>query len=151
MVIDAPAGPFTMTAKADRIDLLTDGGIEILDYKTGGVPTKKDVVAGLSPQLALEALIVEAGGFEGVPAAAVSAIRYLKLTGGDPPGEEFRAHDDPATAVEDIRDGVAQLIATYDEPAQQYLPRPDPEIAPRYSDYDHLARLTKGSGRGDRT
>ena len=150
MVIEAPAGPFTVTAKADRIDMLTDGGIEILDYKTGGVPTKKDVVAGLSPQLALEALIVEAGGFEGVPAAAVSALRYLKLTGGDPPGEEVRAHDDPAAAVEDIRDGVARLISTYDEPAQHYLPRPDPEIAPRYSDYDHLARLPKGSGRGDR-
>ncbi len=95
-------------------------------------------------------MIVEAGGFEGVAAAAVSALRYLKLSCGDPPGEELRAHDDPASAVADIRGRLAQLIATYDDPARNYLPQPNPEIAPRYSDYDHLARLPKGSGRGDR-
>jgi ATP-dependent helicase/nuclease subunit B len=93
-------------------------------------------------------MIVEAGGFEGVPAAAVTALRYLKLTGGDPPGEALRAHDDPASAIEDIRDDLARLIASYDDPSQPYKPQPDPEIAPRYSDYDHLARLAKGSGRG---
>ncbi len=60
----------------------------------------------------------------------------------------MRAHDDPATAIEDIRDRLAQLIATYDEPAQAYLPQPNPDIAPRYSDYDHLARIPKGSARG---
>ncbi len=148
LVIDAPAGPFTLTAKADRIDVRSDGGIEILDYKTGGVPTKKDVAAGFSPQLPLEAMIVEAGGFENVPASAVSALRYLKLTGGDPPGEALAAHDDPAVAVDDVRDRLASLIATYDDPSRPYPAQPYPEIAPRYSDYDHLARLAKGSGRG---
>ena len=127
--------------------MLSDGDVEILDYKTGGVPAKRDVAAGFSPQLPLEAMIAEAGGFEGVAAAAVTALRYLKLTGGDPPGEALAAHDDPAGAVVDIRDGLARLIATYDEPTTCYLPQPDPDIAPRYSDYDHLARLPRGSGR----
>ncbi len=93
-------------------------------------------------------MIVEAGGFEGVAAAAVTALRYLKLTGGDPPGEELRAHDDPAAAIENIRDDLTRLIASYDDPSRDYRAQPNPEIAPRYSDYHHLARLPKGSGRG---
>ena len=107
-------------------------------------------MAGFSPQLPLEAMIVEAGGFDGVAAAEVSALRYLKLTGGDPPGETLLAHDDPAAAVADIRDGLTRLIATYDDPTSCYLPQPNPDIAPRYSDYEHLARLPKSRGRGGR-
>ncbi len=34
-------GPFTITAKADRIDRLADGGFLLVDYKTGAVPSGK--------------------------------------------------------------------------------------------------------------
>jgi len=33
--IAADSGPFTLTAQADRIDLLDDGRVTIIDYKTG--------------------------------------------------------------------------------------------------------------------
>ena len=38
--------------------------------------------------------------------------------------------------------------SSYDDPAQAYPAQPIPEIAPRYSDYDHLARLARGAGSG---
>ena len=147
MVIDAPAGPFKVTAKADRIELRTDGGVAILDYKTGAVPSKKSVELGLSPQLPLEACIASVGGFAGVPAGPVATLAYLELTGGEPPGREISASDDAEALAPLTRDRLERLISSYDEPDRAYPPQLDPEIAPRYSDYDHLARLPTGVGR----
>ena len=145
MVIDAPAGPFKVTAKADRIELRTDGEVAILDYKTGAVPSKKSIERGLSPQLPLEACIAAVGGFTGVPAGPVAMIAYLELTGGDPPGREVSASDDATVLAPLTRDRLDRLISSYDEPERTYPPQPDPEIAPRYSDYGHLARLPKNT------
>ncbi len=53
----------TIKAIADRIELGCDGTLAILDFKTGSLPTKKDVLSGLSPQLLVEAIIASEGGF----------------------------------------------------------------------------------------
>jgi len=50
-------------AIADRIELSHDRTLAILDFKTGALPTKKDVLSGLSPQLLVEAIIAFEGGF----------------------------------------------------------------------------------------
>ena len=143
IVFDAPAGPFKVTAKADRIELRTNGEVAILDYKTGAIPSMKSVELGLSPQLPLEASIAAEGGFTGVPAGPVAVLAYLQLTGGNPPGREVSASDDATALTLLTRDRLHQLISSYDQPERSYPPQPDPEIAPRYSDYDHLARLQK--------
>ena len=52
--------------RADRIDRLPDGGLAIVDYKTGKPPSKKAIEAGFALQLGLLGLIGRAGGFEGV-------------------------------------------------------------------------------------
>ena len=56
---------FTLRGRADRIDRLPGGGLEIIDYKTPSVPKKEDVERGLEPQLPLLALIASQGGFDG--------------------------------------------------------------------------------------
>ena len=62
MAFEAPGGPFTVTAKADRIELR--GRVaDVLDFKTGSAPSAKQVQRGLSPQLTLTAAILQAGGF----------------------------------------------------------------------------------------
>ena len=66
MVIEAPGGAFTLTARADRIDF-RDAGLVITDYKTGTLPQDNRVLAGRAPQLLLEAAIVAA---EGSPTSA---------------------------------------------------------------------------------
>lgn len=137
---EAPAGPFKLTARADRIDLMKDGTIEIVDYKTGTLPAKRNVVSGAAPQLVLEAAIVEAGGFEGVPAMPVSDLAYWRLGGGDPPGEIVSVGDADPDLVSRVRDRIKTLIAAYDDPEMPYLP---PSIAPRHSDYLHLERLAE--------
>ena len=77
--IAAPAGPFTLTARADRIDIMGDGGISITDYKTGAIPGDKEVEAGFAPQLPLEAAIAQAGGFAGHAGRRARRIRLRYL------------------------------------------------------------------------
>ena len=145
VALDGPAGPFTLTAKADRVDRLADGGLVIVDYKTGEPPKLGDVKQGLAPQLPLEAVIAQAGGFEGVPGGAVSALQYWRLSGGEPPGEIAPAKADPADLAETARAGLARLIACFDDPETGYAAVPRPLQAPRFNDYAHLARLKEWS------
>ena len=72
LMVPGPAGPFTLTARADRIDWLTDGSLTIIDYKTGAIPKQDEVAAGFAPQLPLEAAIALGGGFKGIARADVS-------------------------------------------------------------------------------
>ena len=133
--------PFMLRARADRVDRLVDGGYEIIDYKTGAVPSKKDVNAGLSPQLPLEAAMIREGAFAGIDPGEIAALTYWKLSGGDPAGKISVAGDDPTGLADQALAGLTALLDYYDDPETVYLARPDAEIAPRYSDFDHLERV----------
>ena len=55
----------------------------ILDYKTGGIPLKKDVLSGKSPQLIIEALIALEAGF-GMTITEVEKLIYVKISSSKP-------------------------------------------------------------------
>jgi ATP-dependent helicase/nuclease subunit B len=63
-----PGLDFRLRGRADRIDLMSSGSLSVIDYKTGQVPSQKQVDALLSPQLPLEAAMIQRGGFKDVPA-----------------------------------------------------------------------------------
>jgi len=142
--IDGPAGPFVLNATADRIDKLVDGTLAILDYKTGAVPSKKELAAGFAPQLPLEAAMAQAGGFPGVPASAVSELAFWRMAGGDPPGE-IKPVADPERHAQEALAGLTALVARFDDPATPYHAIPRPAYAPRYTDYAHLERVAEWS------
>ncbi len=48
---------------ADRIEISKSNNITILDYKTGTIPTKKEIELGLSPQLIIGSLMLLDNGF----------------------------------------------------------------------------------------
>lgn len=52
--------------RADRIDRIGGRGLAIVDYKTGGPPTRRMVMEGFSLQLGLIGMIAARGGFAGV-------------------------------------------------------------------------------------
>ncbi len=145
LTLDGPAGPFVLTARADRLDVLEDGTIAVIDYKTGAPPSPREVAAGFAPQLPLEAAIAEAGGFEGVPAAPVSALEYWRLRGGSLGGEIRSAGDDVPALISHALEGLGRLIAAFDSGDTPYQARPRPDQAPRFSDYEHLARVKEWS------
>ncbi|MGH7074907.1 MAG: double-strand break repair protein AddB, partial [Stellaceae bacterium] len=144
LVISAPYADFLLTATADRIDRLSDGGLVLIDYKTGSLPRGGEPALGYAPQLPLEAAIAEAGGFDGIAAGEVAALEFWRLSGGDPAGEVKPLAKSPAELrqiIDGTLPGLAQLIALYDDPATPYLAVPRAEFAPRYNDYAHLARI----------
>ncbi len=146
LTIEAPGGPFVLSAKADRIDRLRDSGYEIIDYKTGAVPQRGDVNLGFSPQLALEAAILRAGGFETLPAGTVDHLAYWRLSGGETPGKQHPLPGDVTALSDSALDGLRALVAAFDDPQTPYAATPRPDYAPRYNDYTHLARTLEWGG-----
>jgi ATP-dependent helicase/nuclease subunit B len=73
------AEPFAITGKADRVDLLSDGSLEILDFKTGSPPAPASMKAFEAPQLPVEALMALNAGLKDVAAARTSALTYIKI------------------------------------------------------------------------
>ncbi len=151
--LQGPAGPFKVTARADRIEATAEGYGHILDYKTGKAPSKKEVAAGFSPQLTLTAAILQAGGFPTLGALAPGDLTYLEITGRKPAGKvETRAlaGDESAEAAAKAFAGLGELVARFDDPAQPYLSRVAPQfVKARVSDYDHLARVFEWSTSGE--
>ena len=140
LVIDAPAGPFKLTAIADRIDRLHDSTYAILDYKTGAVPTTSQVISGFSPQLPLEAAIAEAGGFTDMPPAKVSVLGYVHLSASQT-GHRFRELKKIGETIALAPSALQRLIAVYDDPNHPYLSKPRVKFRDDPDDYDHLARV----------
>ncbi|MGZ5919857.1 MAG: double-strand break repair protein AddB, partial [Hyphomicrobium sp.] len=149
MTLTGRAGPFALTARADRIDRLTTGRLVIIDYKTGATPPNKEVYAGYAPQLPLEAAMARAGAFENIAAAEVDALCYWRMHGRDDGGKATALTGDVAAVADTARAGLERLIAAFDDPATGYAARPDPELAPAYSDYLHLARVKEWSAAED--
>ena len=147
--IETPGGSFTLIAKADRIDVLKDGTLALIDYKTGQPPSVKEVAAGYAPQLPLEAAMVRYGAFAGVTAAEPSRLLYWRLKGGEAGGEERSAGDDVYGLASEALEGLRGLVGAFDDEATPYAARPHPEHAPKYSDYLHLARVREWASGGD--
>jgi ATP-dependent helicase/nuclease subunit B len=145
---EAPGGPFRLRARADRIDLHTDGGLAIYDYKSGGMPSDAAVTAFKAPQLALEALIAAEGGFDGIDSRRVARLAYISAKGGEPAGLERELRAAADVLAEGARAGLTALIARFDDDATPYtaLRRAAFGDSYRYDDYAHLARTGEWAG-----
>ncbi len=145
MVLAGPAGPFTLTARADRFDI-GDGGLVITDYKTGNVKELAGRAAqGRAPQLPLEAAIALAGGFTGIAAQAVTGLRYISASGGEPPGQACPLDADVSQLATQAREGLVRLIADFDNEATPYRAVRRAQFSYHYDAYAHLARVAEWS------
>ena len=148
----APGGAFTLVATADRIDRSKDGHITIIDYKTGTPPGTTEVEKGYAPQLPLEAAIMAAGGFKDVPPGILESLSFWQLHGRGDGGDEKPIKADAGKMAAEARERLEILVATFDNAETPYEARPNPGHAPKYSDYEHLARVKEwaaGSDEGD--
>ena len=143
-----------LSGRYDRIDRLADGGIAIVDYKTGKPPSAAAVRAGFSLQLGLLGLIAERGGFADV-AGTARAFEYWSLAKGKDgfgyvatPVDEHGKRDRIATSE---FAGIA--AANFADAAGKWLTgdaaftaKLVPEYAP-YAEYDQLMRRDEWYGR----
>jgi ATP-dependent helicase/nuclease subunit B len=147
IVLEGPAGPFTLRARADRIDVGA-AGIVISDYKTGAnlKELAKRAERGEAPQLPLEAVIALADGFTGMASPRVAGLRYISASGGEPPGQQCELRNGDAAALAAVaRTGLLRLIAAFDDPATPYRALRRARFASqyRYDAYAHLARVAE--------
>ncbi len=137
---------FTLTGIADRIDILADGRAAILDYKTGNVPSPKQVQQLLSPQLPLEAAMLQADGF-GIGRFTAEALIYFSLA-GEKAARKPRDIESPVTLAAQAVEQLQRRIAWFDHEQTPYRPRVKPYRTDIAGDYDHLARVREWSPSG---
>lgn len=146
----------TLSGRADRIDRMPDGGIGIVDYKTGGPPKNAAVKAGFNLQLGLLGAIVDRGGFESIT-GMTSAFEYWSLA-KDGQRDRFgyvatptKGRGDNLVASEDM---VPHAVAKFTDAVNAYILGDAPmeaKLHPEYTyaDYDQLMRLEEWYGRAD--
>ncbi|MGH7085156.1 MAG: PD-(D/E)XK nuclease family protein, partial [Acetobacteraceae bacterium] len=146
-----PAGPFLLAGRADRIEHRGNAGLAILDYKTGRIPTAREVASGRAPQLPLLAAMAEAGAFGPEFAAGVSELTYWRVGGGADPGEVggLGTPEQVRERIEEAVAGLTGLIAAFDDPDRPYLAQPHPGNPPAGSEYSDLARLAEWAPGGE--
>lgn len=143
---------FSLSARADRIDILKTGQARIIDYKTGQVPGSNAVEAGFKPQLTLEAAILARDGFGLKRPIRTDELVYIRMSGGEPPGEIRTLRDfDVMTVAERHFAEFKDLLLAYQQPEQPYLPMQAMEREADRSDFDHLARFDEWALAGGKT
>ena len=81
-----------------------------------------------------------------MPGVTASSVARPRPGGGRDAGQELALKKtDPDDLAAAALDGLSALIDKFADPAQPYHARPRPGFAPRYTDYDHLARVQEWS------
>jgi ATP-dependent helicase/nuclease subunit B len=126
---------FVLSGTPDRIDLLPNGKLHLIDYKTGVAPTPAQQ-QHFEKQLLLAAAMAERGGFGELGPLDVGVITYVSLGS---------AEKDQATTVTsemlDIEwEKLITLMTRYAERKTGYVARRAIFMEKIVGDYDHLAR-----------
>jgi ATP-dependent helicase/nuclease subunit B len=140
-----PTG-FSLNGRADRVDEMVDGSVEVIDFKTGSPPSPGAMKAFEAPQMLLEAAMAEAGALTGLPPARTSGLTYIKIGLGpdafDPrPFTPAKGHDIMSAADEISRrlQGHVDLFLFNQTPMPARLL---PLKGQRFPGaYDHLSRM----------
>ena len=126
---------FALTGKPDRIDMLTDGRLLLIDYKTGDPPSEKQQRT-FDKQLLLAAAMAERGGFASIGPSEVAKIAFVGLK-----AELKKVETDLAPGqVGAVWDEFVRLVTAYVQPGQGYTARRALMSEKDASDYDHLSR-----------
>ena len=144
MTFDAPAGPFTLKAFADRIEL-SGTGAAVMDFKTGAAPSMKQVKTGFSPQLTLTGAILAHGGFADTNGPVEpDELTYVRVVGRKVAGE-VAVRGQGLEAAELSRgalEGLKRRIARFDDETTPYVSWAAPQfMGNQGGNYDHLARV----------
>jgi double-strand break repair protein AddB len=135
---------FTLTGKPDRIDLLPDGRLLLIDYKTGDPPSEAEQ-KHFDKQLLLTAAMAENGAFAQLGLAEVARLVFLGLKAEL---KQVETDLEPGQVAQ-VWEEFGKLITAYSLPSQGYTARRAMQSERDLSDYDHLSRfgewdMTKG-------
>jgi ATP-dependent helicase/nuclease subunit B len=150
LTLSTRAGPFRLTARADRIEV-RDDGIDILDFKTGQLPSAKAVSAGFYPQLTLTAAIARGGGFAALPERDLGELIYVQVKPDETRARQAQKKDISSEAAADAALlSLQRRLDRFVEEGTGYVSWVAPQyMTQRGGDYDQLARLYEWHVLGD--
>lgn len=127
---------FSLTARADRIDLDANGNALIYDYKTGTM-SSADQQKAFDLQLLLQAAMAERAAFEDLDPRHVVRAAFIGL------GSNTKEVEAPLAdlSADEVWARFAELIRRYLDPSQPFTSRRAMFKTDVTGEYDHLARL----------
>jgi ATP-dependent helicase/nuclease subunit B len=129
-----------LTTKVDRVNFYLDGSFEIIDYKTGTLPTTKDVKSGLEPQLAVEAIILSNGEIKNYSQLKINQIANLQYQNLKGKNQNEVKDYPPENLVKAASEGITKLIDIFNKQNFGYICCPNIDLY-KEDDYWHLARI----------
>lgn len=147
--------------RADRIDTLPGGRLALVDYKTGGPPSRSMVEQGYALQLGLLGMMAEKGGFNGL-AGDAAAFEYWSLARSPDKDNPFgfgyvqsplklterQKGIPPEDFLPVTEDYLRSAIAAWIKGTEPFTARLNPDY-PGYDTFDQLMRLDEWLPRMD--
>jgi ATP-dependent helicase/nuclease subunit B len=135
-------GEFLIKGKIDRVIFDKKENAAIFDYKTGQMPSKKDVMSGTEPQLTIAALAMVEGlidlQLKNLDQAKISSLNYWKLSSSQ--ADEIKKMCDKNEEIQILisaaKEGLIKLFEYFSNEENGYISTKNFQ----YSEYKHLAR-----------
>jgi inactivated superfamily I helicase/RecB family exonuclease len=118
--------------KIDRIIINNDNSVEIIDYKTGILPTKKDVELLKEPQLIIAALLAHNNNFTNI-----KYLKYWKLSNKNNIIKSCCNDSELYNLIDDVRINIGNIINYYFLDDNKFKAIKDDQ----YDSYKHLSRI----------
>ena len=118
-----------------------DGKVDIIDYKTGTLPTTPMILNGRKPQLLLEALIALDNGFKQIDTKTINSIISVQLSGASIAGNHRIIQNGISTKAAELLSRVTELIRSFDNEKTPYYFVPHSDFAPQHNEFEHLSRV----------
>ena len=117
--------------------------MEIFDYKTGQIPTTREVISGSQPQLTISALMLCLGAIENrdlknISPQKIRALNYWKLSAFSESEIKAMAKsgEEVAILIAAAKAGLEQLFDYFSDEENGYFATPNFQ-----NEYSHLARI----------
>ena len=132
-----------LTGKIDRVTFFENDEVEIFDYKTGQIPTTREVISGSQPQLTISALMLCLGAIENrdlknISPQKIRALNYWKLSAFSESEIKAMAKsgEEVAILIAAAKAGLEQLFDYFSDEENGYFATPNFQ-----NEYSHLARI----------
>jgi len=123
--VQLQVGEVLITGRVDRVILDDKGNAQIFDYKTGVVPSKKDVISGAEPQLTIAALALS-------DKYLITSVSYWKL-----PDKIQTIEKDLDEVLKATKSELERLFTNFSNDKTSY----NPTTKTAEGEYKHLARF----------
>ena len=139
-----PAGrELVIEARADRVDRIDAETWEVIDYKSGRVPSGDEIDALFAPQLLLEAAMAERGGFAKIKGRGEAVRLSYWQANGLKDGGKITTIKGSDKLVGQMIDLAEKMAVHYRTAGTAYPAVPWPKYGPYFNNYAHLERVAE--------